>query len=423
MAGMHALHKILANCARPQRKSVTPGEFLEIEPDIFGVIVGVNGAEAKRMTADLEELGIKEIPLRDRIVAVADHASPAPTVAIAQSQKLWRDFFRERGIRTFDGGAGVSHLVLCEEGVVRPGMLAIAIDSHAPTMGAIGMYATSLGGGRLTLYAIGRYVIQVPKVTLVRVTGKLKPGVLGRDASLYVNGKLGQRGAYNNAVEFAGSFIESLSMDMRFTFANMGTEMGAVTSYIQPDKTTLDWVNQRGKPGYTVYETDADFQYDSVHEVDVSGIGPQIAVPHAPDDVKPVAEVVGRKVDQAYIGSCASGRLEDMAEAARVLKGRKVHPDVRLIVTPGSREVLKAATAAGYIQTLHEANAIVTSSNCGACPGLHGGILGPGDVAITSITRNFEGRMGPGGEIYLASPATVAASAIEGRITDPLDYL
>lgn len=422
MAGMHALHKILANVARPKPQTVTPGEFLEIEPDIFGVIVGVNGSEAKRMDAELEELGIRQIPLRDRIVAVADHASPAPTVAIAASQKLWRDFFRKHGIRAFDGGAGVSHLVLCEEGVVRPGMLAIAIDSHAPTMGAIGMYAGSLGGGRLTLYAIGRYVIQVPKVTLVKVTGRLKPGVLGRDASLYVNGRLGQRGAYNNAVEFAGSFIESLSMDMRFTFANMGTEMGAVTSYIQPDKITLDWVNQRGKPGYTVYETDRDFQYDKVHEVDVSNIGPQIAVPHAPDDVKPVDEVAGRRVDQAYIGSCASGRLEDMAEAARVLKGRKVHPDVRLIVTPGSREVLKAATALGYIQTLHEANAIVTSSNCGACPGLHGGILGPGDVAITSITRNFEGRMGPGGQIYLASPATVAASAVEGRIANPLAY-
>lgn len=422
MSGMHALHKILANCARPQRATVEQGEFLEIEPDVFGVIVGVNGSEAKRMTADLEELGIKEVPLKDRIYAVADHASPAPTVAIAASQKLWREFFKAHGIRTFDGGAGVSHLVLCEEGLVRPGMLAIAIDSHAPTMGAIGMYAGSLGGGRLTLYAIGRYVIEVPKVTLVRIKGKLQPGVAGRDASLYVNGQLGQRGAYNNAVEFAGPFIDTLSMDMRFTFANMGTEMGAVTSYIQPDKITLDWVNQRGNPSYTVYETDPDFKYDSVHEVDISKIGPQIAVPHAPDDVKPVEEVAGRKVDQAYIGSCASGRLEDIAEAARVLKGRKVHPDVRLIVTPGSREVLKAATALGYIQTLHEANAIVTSSNCGACPGLHGGILGPGDVAITSITRNFEGRMGPGGEIYLASPATVAASAIEGRIANPLQY-
>ena len=423
MAGMHALHKILANVSRPQRKSVAPGEFLEIEPDVFGVILGVNGAEATRMTADLAELGITKLPIGERIVAVADHASPAPTVAIAGSQKLWRDFFRSHGIRTFDGGAGVSHLVLCEEGVVRPGMLGIAIDSHAPTMGAIGMYATSLGGGRLTLYALGRYVIQAPKVTLVRISGKLNPKLSGRDASLYVNGKLGQRGAYNNAVEFAGPFIDQLSMDMRFTFTNMGTEMGAVTSYIQPDKTTLDWVDKHGDKPYTVYETDPDFKYDSVHEVDVTGIEPQIAVPHAPDDVKAVSEVAGRKVDQAYIGSCASGRLEDLAAAAHVLKGRKVHPDVRLIVTPGSRGVLIAATALGYIQTLHEANAIVTSSNCGACPGLHGGILAPGDVAITSITRNFEGRMGPGGEIYLASPATVAASAIEGRIANPLQYM
>ncbi|HZN26095.1 MAG TPA: aconitase/3-isopropylmalate dehydratase large subunit family protein [Burkholderiales bacterium] len=419
---MHALHKILARCGRPQREHVEPGEFLEVEPDVFGVIVAINGTEAKRMAADLAELGITELPLKNRIYAVADHASPAPTVVIAQAQKLWRDFFREHGVRVFDGGAGVSHLVLCEEGLVRPGMLAIAIDSHAPTMGAIGMYACSLGGGRLTLFAIGRYVIQVPKVTLVRVSGTLKPGVLGRDASLYVNGRLGQRGAYNNAVEFAGPFIDALSMDMRFTFANMGTEMGAVTSYIQPDAKTLEWVNRHTTEPYTVHETDRDFEYAAVHDVDVSDIEPQIAVPHAPDDVKPVSAVAGRRIDQAYIGSCASGRLEDLAEAARVLKGRKVHPDVRLIVTPGSREVLKAATALGYVQTLHEANAIVTSANCGACPGLHGGILAPGDVAITSITRNFEGRMGPGAEIYLASPATVAASAIEGRIASALEY-
>src|SRR5688572_4951794 len=423
MAAMHALHKILANCSRPQRASVTPGEFIEVEPDIFGVIVGVNGAEAKRMVSDLEELGITDLPLRDRIVAVADHASPAPTVTIAASQKLWREFFRDHGIRTFDGGAGVSHLVLCEHGIVRPGMLGIAIDSHAPTMGAIGMYATSLGGGRLTLYAIGRYVIEVPKVTLVRVRGTLDPRLSGRDASLYVNGQLGQRGAYNNAVEFAGPFIEKLGMDMRFTFANMGTEMGSVTSYIQPDRITRDWVDAHGTAPYTVYETDPDFEYDTIHDVDLSLAEPQVAVPHAPDDVHGVSEVAGRRVDQAYIGSCASGRLEDIAAAARVLKGRKVHPDVRLIVTPGSREVLIKATAAGYIQTLHEANAIVTSANCGACPGLHGGLLAPGDVAITSITRNFEGRMGPGGEIYLASPATVAASAVKGSIADPREFL
>ena len=420
---MHALHKILANCARPERDHVSPGEFLEVEPDVFGVIVAINAVEAKRLVADLEELGVRDLPLKDRIYAVSDHASPAPTVQIAAAQKLWRDFFRAHGVKVIDGGAGVSHLVLPETGVVRPGMLGICIDSHVATMGAIGMYATSLGGGRLTLYAIGRYVIQVPKVTLVRVSGKLGPGLFGRDASLYVNGKLGQRGAYGNAVEFAGPFIDTLSMDMRFTFANMGTEMGSVTSYIQPDRITRDWVNAHGTAPYTVYETDPDFEYDTIHEVDLSVAEPQVAVPHAPDDVHGVSEVAGRRVDQAYIGSCASGRLEDLAAAARVLKGRKVHPDVRLVVTPGSREVLIKATEAGYIQTLHEANAIVTSANCGACPGLHGGLLAPGDVAITSITRNFEGRMGPGAEIYLASPATVAASAVKGSIADPREYL
>ena len=420
---MHALHKILADKSRPRRAAVTPGEYIEIEPDAYSAIVGVNAGEARRMAADLAELGIKELPLRDRIFANADHASPAPTVAFAASQKAWRDFYRSYGIKIFDGGMGVSHLVMVEQGIVVPGTVAIAVDSHGATMGAVGCFATSLGGGRLTLYAIGRYWIEVPNVTLVKITGRIGNGVLGRDVALYVNGRLGQRGAYGNAVEFAGPFVDALSMDMRFTLCNMGIELGAVASYMQPDATTIEWVNKRTTRPFEVYETDRDYQYDAVHEIDVSGIEPQIAVPHAPDDVKRVAEVAGRRIDQAYLGSCASGRVEDFEIAARVLKGRQVHPDVRFIVTPGSREVLKEATRLGYISVMHEANAIVTNANCGACPGLHGGILGQGEVAITSITRNFEGRMGTGGEIYLASPATVAASAIEGCIASPLKYL
>lgn len=422
MAGMHALHKILAAKARPERTAVTPGEFLAIEPDVYSAVVGVNAGEVKRLAADLAELGIRELPLRERIYASSDHASPAPTVAFAASQKAWRDFYRSYGVKIFDGGAGVSHLVMVEEGIVVPGTMAIAVDSHGATMGAVGCYATSLGGGRLTLYAIGRYWIEVPRVTLVKITGKMKKGVLGRDVALCVNGRLGQRGAYGNAVEFAGSYMDALGMDMRFTLCNMGIELGAVASYMQPDATTLEWVMKRNTKPFKVYGTDPDFAYDATHEIDISRLEPQIAVPHAPDNVKPVTEVEGRRVDQAYLGSCASGRLEDFAVAASVLKGRRVHPDVRFIVTPGSREVLKAATQLGYISVMHEANAIVTNANCGACPGLHGGILGQGEVAITSITRNFEGRMGPG-EIYLASPATVAASAIEGRITNPVKYL
>lgn len=327
MHRMHALHKILARSARPQRSSAEPGEFLEIEPDVFGVIVALNSAEAKRLAADLDELGVRELPLRDRIYAVSDHAGPSPTVALAAAHKGWREFFRKHGIRIFDPGAGISHLVLVEKGIVLPGRVAIAIDSHAATMGAVGCYATSLGGGRLTLYAIGRYWIEVPKVTLVRLTGTMAKGVLGRDVALHVNGTLGQRGAYGNAVEFAGPFVDALSMDMRFTLANMGTELGAVTSYIQPDAKTLAWVNRRADTHFEVYETDRDYRYDAVHEIDISTIEPQIAVPHAPDDVKPVAQVAGRSIDQAYLGSCASGRLEDLAAAAAVLRGRKVHPE------------------------------------------------------------------------------------------------
>lgn len=307
--------------------------------------------------------------------------------------------------------------------MVGPGAVVINKDSHAPTVGAVGAFGTSLGGGRLTLYAIGRYWIEVPRVTQIRIEGRLTAGVFGRDVALHVNGRLGQSGALGRVAEFAGTHVAEMSMDMRFTLCNMGTEMGAVSSYIQPDATTLAWLKAHpGKP-YRVFETDAGYQYDDVREIDVSKIEPQVATPHAPDNVRPVGEVEGRHIDQAYLGSCASGRLEDLAAAAAVLKGRKVHPDVRLIVTAGSRDVLIAATRAGYIDVLHAANAIVTNANCGACPGLHGGILAPGEVAISSNTRNTNGRMGKGAEIYLASPATVAASAVEGRIANPLKYL
>jgi len=423
MPGMHAVHKMLARCARPPRPAVTPGEYLEIEPDVFSVIVSFNPTELERLQADLAELGVTELPIRDKIFAFSDHGSPAPSAAAATGHKKWRDFYRTHGVETADGGAGISHLVTAERGIARPGTVVINKDSHAPTVGAIGAFGTSLGGGRLTLYAIGRYFIEVPRVTLVRIEGRPRKGVFGRDVALHVNGTLGQRGALGNTVEFAGSYVRALSMDMRFTLCNMAPEIGAVASYIQPDATTLEWTGKRARQPYTVFETDSDFAYDMTYDIDVSNIEPQVAAPHANDNVKGVSAVEGRRIDQAYLGSCASGRLEDMAAAAAVLRGRKVHPDVRLIVTPGSREVLMAATKMGYIDVMHEAHAIVTNANCGACPGLHGGILAPGEVAITTITRNTSGRMGREAEIYLASPATVAASAVEGRIASPLKYL
>ena len=419
---MHALQKMIAARARPARASAGAGEYLEIEPDIFSVIVSFNATEARNLTANLADLGVKNLPIKHKIIAFSDHGSPAPSAAAAEGHKLWRDFYRAHGVEVVDGGAGISHLVLAERGIAAPGDIVINQDSHAPTVGAIGAFGTSLGGGRMMLYALGRYWIEVPKVVLVKLEGRLRPGVFGRDVALHVNGVLGQQGALGMGLEFAGSYVSEASMDMRFTLCNMGTEMGAVSSYIQPDARTLEWLKPRCTKPFTVFETDRDFAYDSTHVIDVAAIEPQVAVPHNCDDVKPVSAVAGRRIDQAYLGSCASGRLEDIAVAAAVIKGRKVHPDVRLIVTPGSREVLMAATRAGYIDTLHEANAIVTNANCGACPGIHGGILAPGEVAISTSTRNNKGRMGRGAEIYLASPATVVASAIAGCIASPQEF-
>jgi 3-isopropylmalate dehydratase large subunit len=423
MPGLHALHKILIAHARPQPSAVEPGEFLQIEPDVFAVQVATNAQEVDRLEADLVDLGVDELPLKGKIFPFTDHGAPAPTAGIATGQKRWRDFYRKHGITVADPGAGISHLILTERGIVLPGSVIALRDSHTPTMGAVGAFAASLAGGTLSLFAIGRYWLDVPNVALVRIEGRLRNGVFGRDVALHINGKMGQRGALGRAVEFGGTYVRALSMDMRFTLCNMGTELGAMASYVQPDEVTLAWVKDRACRPFQVFESDADYGYIDVHEFDVSTLEPQVAAPHAPDNVKPLGDVEGRHIDQAYLGSCASGRLEDIAAAAAVLRGRKVHPDVRFIVTPGSREVLKMATRLGYIDVLNEANAIVTSANCGACPGLHGGILAPGEVAIACNTRNFPGRMGPSAEIYLASPASVAASAIEGKIANPAKYL
>lgn len=423
MAGMHALHKILAAHSQPRRDTVTPGEYLQLVPDVFAFGISYNAEEADKFEATLNELGVKEFPLRERIFAFQDHGAPAPSPAFAAGQKRWREVIQSRGVAISDPGAGISHLQMTEGGIVGPGTLLALRDSHTPTSGAVGAFAASVAGGLLTLFALGRYFLDVPKVSLIRLNGSLRKGVYARDVALMVNGKLGQRGALGQALEFAGSYVSSLPMDMRFTLTNTSTEVGAMTGYIQPDPITLDWCGPRAKRPMSVHETDAGFQYEAVHAFDVSALEPVVAAPHAPDNIKPLAAVEGTPINQAYLGSCANGRLEDLAAAAEIVKGRKVHPDVRFIVTPASREVMNAAIRAGYIEILNDANAIVTSANCGACPGLHGGVLAPGDVAIACNTRNFEGRMGPNASIYLASPATVAASALEGRITHPNKYL
>jgi homoaconitase/3-isopropylmalate dehydratase large subunit len=421
---MHALHKILAAHAHPRLASVAPGDFLEIEPDAFGFTIASNEEEVGVVQADLTDLGVEHLPLKERIFPVLTHATPAPNSATAAGQKRWREFFRRQGIPILEGGTGIHHLLLAEQGRVGPGQVLAMRCSHTPTNGALGAFSASIAGARLSLLAIGRCVVDVPRIMLVRIEGRPGHGAFPRDVAMYINGRLGQGGAVGHAVEFAGPFLRTLSMDMRFTLCNMSAEIGAVTAYIQPDATTWAYMERHGNNhAFDTFDTDPGYQYDAVHEFDVSGLEAQVALPHAPDNVRPVSSVEGQPIDQAYLGSCASGRLEDLAVAAAVLKGRKVHPDTRLIVTPGSREVIKEATRLGYMDIFHEADAVVTSAGCGACTGQGGGVLAPGDAAIASIPRNFEGRMGVNARIFLASPATVAASAIEGRIANPARFL
>lgn len=424
MTGLHALHKMLAAHAHPRPVSVKPGDFLEIEPDVFGFTIASNAEEVGVVEADLAELGVEHLPLKDRLFPVLTHATPAPSSASAAGQKRWREFFRTQGIAVQEGGAGIHHLLLAEQGRVGPGTVLAMRCSHTPTNGALGAFSASIAGARLSLLAIGRCIVDVPKVMLVRIAGNPGHGAYARDVAMYINGRLGQSGAVGYAVEFAGPYLRNLGMDMRFTLCNMSTEIGAVTAYIQPDNVTWAYMNRHGSTNvFDKYETDSEYEFDAVHDFDVSNLEAQVALPHAPDNVRTVSSVEGQPIDQAYLGSCASGRLEDIAVAATVLKGRKVHPHTRLIVTPGSREVIKEATRLGYMDILHEAGAVVTSAGCGACTGQSGGVLAPGDVAISSIPRNFEGRMGANAKIFLGSPATVAASAIEGRIANPARFL
>lgn len=423
MEKMHAVHKLLAEHARPQRSSVDVGEVIEVELDVVALGVGRNAREVARLEDDLAELGVTALANQDRIVVYFDHAAPAPFPEAAAGQKAWHDFFRKRGIPVADPGSGIAHLTLPEQGYVVPGSLVGCQDSHTPTMGAVGAFTASIAGGTLPLLAIGRTWYEVPGVVRYEINGEAPPGVFPRDVAIYINKDVGQRGALWKTVEYAGTYVDQLGMDGRFTLCNVATEMGAMAAYIQPDDITINYIKDRARNGYKVYETDPGFEYDDIRVYDISEIEPQVALPHAPDNVEPIGTVEGQRIDQAFIGSCANGRLEDIAIAAKVVKGHKVHPDVKFIVTPGSREVLKAATRLGYIEILHDANAVVTHANCGSCATLHGGILAPGEVCIACNTRNFYGRMGPGGNIYLASPAAVAASAIEGRITDPRKFM
>jgi 3-isopropylmalate/(R)-2-methylmalate dehydratase large subunit len=407
--------------ARAAGREVAAGDLVVARVDY---IMGQDGTAPLAISAFYELGGVRPAD-PDRIAFVIDHSAPSPNEGVSALHKLMREFAREHGITLYDVGDGVCHQVIPESGRVGPGSLVVGADSHTCTYGALGCVATGVGSTDLAAAMItGSLWFKVPETMKILCRGKLPAGVYAKDLILRIIGDVGADGATYLAVEYAGEAVDDLSMDGRFTLCNMAVEMGAKTGIIAADEKTLAWLGQFTARRFAPVHPDPDAAYAVVREYDVSILVPQVACPHRVDNVVPVDEVAGTRVQQAVLGTCTNGRLEDLRVAAAVLRGRKVHRDVRLIVAPASRRVFLAAMREGIIQDLVEAGAAVVTPGCGPCVGTHNGIPADGEKVISTANRNFKGRMGNNkAEIYLASPATVAASALTGEITDPREFV
>ncbi len=390
------------------RKPVRAGEI---------AIVDVDGVMATDATAPFaikafEQMGGKTVWNREKAFLVIDHASPAPNERVANLHKMMRDFARQQGLKLYDVGAGICHQLMVENGHVRPGDLFLGADSHTPTYGALGAFAVGVGSTDLAgVLRTGQTWLKVPQTVLFTLTGRLPKGITAKDIILHLVQRMGVEGAVYESIEFNGPVVEQMTLASRMVLANMVAEMGAKAGLVDTTGLRLDEPFE-----HQLVDESADFR--ARYEVDVSSLRPQVAVPHSPDNVIPIDEVLGQKVDAAFIGSCTNSRLEDLQAVAEVLRGRKLA--VRLIIAPASKAVFEAALADGTIQTLTEAGAVFITSGCGPCVGTHLGVPGDGEVTISSTNRNFQGRMGnPRASIFLASPAVVAAAAVAGEIVDP----
>jgi 3-isopropylmalate/(R)-2-methylmalate dehydratase large subunit len=416
---MHAIEKILAKAAGKEK--VETGEIVNCKIDF----AEINDLYLQTVYSFYEMEG-KKVWDNEKVTFVFDHYSPAPTIKTAQIHKEMRAFVKEQNLKHhFDINTGVCHQVMPEAGVIWPGMILVATDSHTTTHGAFGAFGTGIGATDMaTVLISGELWFRVPEVIKIEINGQVQQGVYAKDVILHVLGKLTADAAVYKAVEFCGSYIDELGVADRMTICNMSVEMGAKTAYMKPNDKVLEYIRSRTDKKFIIHETDADFEYAETYVFDVNELSPQLAVPHSVDNVFPMAEVKKVKVDQAFIGSCTGGRLEDLEQAYKILKDKKVHPDTRLVIIPASSEVYQNAMKLGYVQSLMDAGATFSAPGCGPCLGTHGGLLAEGEVCITATNRNFPGRMGhAGAQIYLASPASVAAAALKGEITDPREIL
>jgi 3-isopropylmalate/(R)-2-methylmalate dehydratase large subunit len=404
------------------------GQVVDVYPDL--VLSHDNTAAIMRV---FHAIGVERVKYPQRLAVTLDHAVPAPTTQHAQNHAEIRRFVVEQGIpHFFEVGRGICHQVLCEEGLVQPGQIVLGADSHSTHYGALGALGAGLGRSEVAaIWATGSIWLRVPESIKITLTGQLGEWVLAKDLALCIVGRLGADAGAYASVEFHGPAVAALSMESRFVLPNMMAEMGAKNAWIAPDEVTMNWLagrisNLPGLPSRTGqspvsrFLPDPDASYMAEFTFDASTVEPQIACPHTVDNVVPISQVAGTRIHQAFLGTCTNGRLEDIAEAARVLAGRRVARGTRLLVIPASSEVLGDAMRLGYLETLLAAGAAIGTPGCGPCMGNHLGVPAPGEVTISTANRNFRGRMGTrDAEIYLASPAVVAASAAAGEIVHP----
>ncbi len=409
--------KIIA--AHAGKKEVFPGDMVMAKVDL----VLANDITAPLAIKVLEEHGINKVFDPEKIALVMDHFTPPKDIKAATQVKYVREFARKHGIKHYyDGGqVGIEHTLLPEKGLVRPGMLVVGADSHTCTYGALGAFSTGMGSTDIAYaMATGEVWLKVPETMKFIYRGKLKKWVTSKDLILYTIGQIGVDGALYRVMEFDGEVIRNLSVEARLTMANMAIEAGGKAGIIAPDEKTIAYVKERTNEPFEIYQSDPDAEYHSVYEWDVSDLDPVVAHPYSPDNVKSVWESTNITIDQVFIGSCTNGKYEDLKIAAEILKGKKVHPYVRCIVIPATPGVYKRALEEGIIQTLLDAGCVIGPCTCGPCLGGHMGILAPGERCVSTSNRNFPGRMGHvTAEVYLASPAVAAASAVLGRIAHP----
>ena len=406
--------KILA--LKSGKKSVITGEIVTVSPDIV-----MSHDNTAAIAKKFKQIGINKVKYPEKIVIPLDHCVPAATEKYAANHKEIREFVQEQKIENFyDINTGVCHQILPEKGHVLPGSLILGADSHTTTYGAFGAFSIGIGRSEVaSIWATDEIWIRVPETIKINIEGDMPYGVYPKDIILNIIGDLGADGALYRAVEFSGKVIRKMDISGRMTLCNMAVEMGAKNGYVQPDEKTIEWLSSRTNKKYRVIKSDADAKFEKIINYDISKLEPQIACPHTVDNVRSVSKVAGTKINQALIGTCTNGRIEDLKIASEILKGKRISNKVRLLIFPASMEVYTEAMELGILRELVRSGAVIMNPGCGPCLGAHEGALAPGEVCLSTANRNFKGRMGcKEAEIYLASPATVAVSSLYGEITD-----